>query len=228
MNMENIWLNDNGIEFLLFSYFGITKNELEKDDEATKEKIVKKCAERAYRDMCRTLKFISDSDENRKAFRKDIYCIIVRRVNNDLFQCNDENFDNVHHEICNDIIIKANESKILQTFSYGQAQKWLNMTIKYMRMFNCFIKLMNDNDLENKLHVPVDAYIITKAKEEFGIMGPRDPWSKWDEKKYKNFQDNLRKAIKHHPEDDNGTQYKSPIEWEEKAWIEIAKKKRAN
>lgn len=88
------------------------------------------------------------------------------------------------------------------------------MTIKYMRMFDCFSKLMNDNDFENELHVPVDAYIITKAKKEFDINITNKPWSRWEIGDYTKFQKDLRKKLSD----------ESPIKWEEKAWIEIAKK----
>lgn len=233
-------LTKNAKEFLVFSYFGITEDELEKDDEDTKEKIVKKCAERAYLDMCRTLTFSEKMDgkpkkekdrieEERKNFRNEIISEQIVPGVIKLFSGDVSKFKDEHNTICENIknekwenLLKKRNKDDKGVFYYGQAQKWLNMTIKYMRMFGCFSKLINDNDFENELHVPVDTYIITKAKEEFGITRPRDPWSKWDDKEYKKFQGNLRDSIK------KSSKEESPIEWEERVWIERAKELREN
>lgn len=233
-------LTDNAKKFLVFSYFGITEDELEKDDEDTKEKIAMKCADKAYEDMCRTLTFSEKMDGKykkeikgkRQGFRKAICKLIVENVF-ELLECNEDNFDSWHNTACRKIEKKANEypgfceQKLLakrnkddkEVFYYGQAQKWLNMTIKYMLMFDCFSKLMNDNDLENKLHVPVDNYVIKAAKgEKLAARIKISPkvWSKWNDEEYKEFQESLSDAL-------GG---ESPMKWEEKAWIEIAKEER--
>lgn len=235
--MENIWLNDNGIEFLLFSYFGITKEELKENNEATRKDIAKKCAERAYRDMCRTLTFNDSSDNERREFCEEISNEIAKRVIDKLFKCdNEEKFKEEHMSLCNDIeniakaycgqskellLKKRNEENDDAVFYYGQAQKWLNMTIKYMLMFDCFNNYREK--YKSAIHVPVDNYVIKAAKElqkksAVEIKISSNAWSKWNEGEYKEFQDSLRTAL-------GG---KSQIEWEEEKWLEIAKAERKN
>ncbi len=239
-------LTNSAKKFLVFSYFGITEDELEENNESVRKSIAMKCADKAYEDMCRTLTFSEKMDgrtkeekknieKKRKDFRRDICKLIVDNMLGEhseniigLFRCDKNDFCSNHEELCKKIRNAANEyppkgnQKLLKkrnendsmAFHYGQAQKWLNMTIKYMRMFDCFSKLMNDNDFENELHVPVDAYIITKAKKEFDINITNKPWSRWEIGDYTKFQKDLRKKLSD----------ESPIKWEEKAWIEIAKK----
>ena len=50
-------------EFLWFSYFGITVETAKGMDS---DELIKICAKRAYLDMCRTLRFTEDGDNNSK------------------------------------------------------------------------------------------------------------------------------------------------------------------
>lgn len=74
---------------MVFSYFGITEDELKEKD--AKDRIAMKCAERAYLDMCRTLTFSEKMDgrtkeekknieKKRKDFRRDI-CMCLSSKN---------------------------------------------------------------------------------------------------------------------------------------------------
>lgn len=119
----------------------------------------------------------------------------------------------------NDFIIKVN------TFTIGQAQKWLNMTLKYLWLLN----ILPDGLNEEYLHIPVDSYIIEavgakKDNYQYGLelVSPisKSSWSSWDNyDKYMDFQDEVKKVIKE--------KYNSltPLEWESLAWIEVAKSK---
>lgn len=146
-----------------------------------------------------------------------------------------------HKETCNKVIKKAQEyeqDNWLQKngnegkgFYYGQAQKWVNMTIKYMWVTERWKDKLDK--LMNVLHVPVDSYIIegvwnrdgwedvlkgilVNGKEKSGRFSSDKvvPWSKWDETQYKDFQVALRTKLK---------KEQTPFEWEEETWIEIAK-----
>lgn len=245
-------LTNSAKKFLVFSYFGITEDELEENNESVRKSIAMKCAERAYLDMCRTLTFSEKMDgrtkeekdeikEKRKKFRDDICDLIVKNLikspgDKGLFEGSPKGFCGRHYDLCVEIkdtannyegnsglLLKRNEEN-KEPFSHGQAQKWLNMTIKYMLMFQCFDYLI-DEDYKGKLHVPVDSYVIKAAKElqkdeELAAKIKISPkaWSKWNEGEYKEFQDSLRTAL--------GT--RSPIEWEERVWIERAKELREN
>ena len=136
-------------------------------------------------------------------------------------------FDCEHKRICEEIINTYSE---ISELTYGKAQKWLNMMLKYVLM------TAEDFALKNYLHIPVDSYIMQavgsdnpKLKyclklecvpKKDGTVGKYSestskPWSKWNYEEYIAFQNCIRKAI-------SESGYSSPIEWENKAWIEIA------
>lgn len=135
-----------------------------------------------------------------------------------------------------------NEEK--QKFYYGQAQKWLNMTMKYMWLTG----LWKDefDRLLPMLHIPVDSFIIEavwhEGFEEDGRGWIKDEdvqklsvnlpcentkrkgkyaddktvsWSKWNDSEYINFQTSLRSWCKD----------EAPIIWEGRAWIKIANRR---
>ena len=186
------------------------------------------------------------------------------RIIKELPNITDKNFDGIHFDICNKIVslarnykgktdslvlsvIKNNKNEKIdqKSFYYGQAQKWLNMTLKYMYLLGFW-----DDDLKRfskVLHVPIDNYIIEavwhegetennkiKLKNKIWLIKIPSPygdsvrknkynqeiiisWSKWSEDEYKDFQIKLRK----HPL----LEGKSPLEWENDIWIKIASSK---
>ena len=81
-------LTKNAKKFLVFSYFGITEDELEENNESVRKSIAMKCADKAYEDMCRTLTFSEKMDGEhkkeiegkRQEFRKAICELIVKNV----------------------------------------------------------------------------------------------------------------------------------------------------
>lgn len=140
-------------------------------------------------------------------------------------------FDSWHRKTCEDICQVAKEYTRGDDdkFSGGQAQKLVNMTLKYLL-------LLGDEkafEFKERLHVPVDSYIM-EAASDCGIHIPNKnknksnckfsstslPWSKWEyDDDYINFQNDIdiREKIK---------TYDTPMDWEHKAWIEIAKKRK--
>lgn len=111
-------------------------------------------------------------------------------------------------------------------FTYGNAQKWVNMTMKYLWLLGL---LDNTVDCE-RLHIPIDSFIIdamwsdqnvnlplrsengdrskTYAKPSDHVLG----WSQWDDIMYGAFRSGL-------PE-------KYSLCWENDAWIEQAVKRK--
>ena len=213
------------LEFLKYAYFNITKGDSMND-------ILRKCANKAYMDFCRTIRFKTE-DGNIKAEYKTKICDML--VNNydaltDAVKSTDDKqtvFDKEHNRICEEIIKTYSE---ISEFTYGQAQKWLNMMLKY-------VLLIEENSaLKSYLHIPVDSYIM----QSVGSDNPKlkyclklecipqknctvdkysestsKPWSKWDYEEYIAFQNSIRTAIAE-------SDYNSPIEWENEAWIEVA------
>lgn len=143
-------------------------------------------------------------------------------------------FDEWHEEKCKEITEKMNgnyetvnnsDEKVLnKSFTIGQAQKWVNMTLKYLWLLDALPKNIGEKDL----HVPIDSYIIEIAydnKNKFdNALGleekPNKSWSKlYKYEKYFKIQEAIREAIK-----TNTTNETIPIKWESLAWIEVAEK----
>lgn len=137
----------------------------------------------------------------------------------------EDNFDKWHFILSSTIVKTAKNTDRLfeadNSFSFGQAQKWINMTLKYMRIMG-FSGFKDDY-----LHIPLDDYILTALKKSGKICDPYDieglnissslitKWSKIDDyQNYFKLQLDIRNALK-------GKM--TPIEWESKAWIAEAK-----
>lgn len=187
-----------------------------------------------------------DFKNNKKTFKTDTEIIIYNAIENysTFVENNSGNhkipqeckiyFDKWHY-ILSTIIVDASqrteklfksEEGIPYGITYGQAQKWINMTLKYMR-------IMGFSDFSDSfLHIPLDDYILTalkkkdKINDEFEIKGldistkSIDKWSKITQyEKYIKLQLDIRNKL------DNTL---SPIEWESKAWIAEAKNRNDN
>ena len=94
--------------------------------------------------------------------------------------------------------------------TYGQAQKWINMTIKYLYLFGGY----TFDSVFEELHIPVDNYILDIANEKVGIDRPKKPWSKWEEEQYRNYQNEIKSKIKI-----------APLIWEFENWLDVAQNK---
>lgn len=257
--MENKISDYGAIDFLCFYLLGVTQADIGSNGKEDELLLLSKCANRAYLDLNRTLKFkkVPEEDkenyqklqEQKSKFRKDISKIIVDRITN-LLNEEPQDYEAWHEETCNKVIEKAQEyeqDNWLQKngdkgFYYGQAQKWVNMTIKYMRVTEKWKDKLDK--LMNVLHIPVDSYILQGvwddehleledkedilkqvSKKDVDVKARLrlkknfndqwfDPWSKWEEDQYISFQKNLRNKL-------NNNQFA----WEGKTWIEIAKKR---
>lgn len=133
------------------------------------------------------------------------------------------NFATWHKEVCERLVKdynKIHDENNKNFFTYGNAQKWLNMTLKYLWLLN---RLPNDMD-EKALHAPIDSYILQKLKklEIEGVTGSGETfyykkkcWSNIDKyNEYMELQEKIRKFAK--------ADGKSVIEWENEAWIEMS------
>lgn len=259
-------LSQEATSFLMHSYFGITLAELENGN---KDTVIMKCAQRAYLDLSRTLEFtnkittsmnISKQEKvqnEHQDFRDKICTVIKDQILDKLLKSDEMNtsFDDIHKQACENIIEEAKNSPALsekknakepQKFYYGQAQKWLNMTIKYMWLTG----LWKDEfgRLLPKIHIPVDSFIIeaiwhedfnedNKGKiedysiEKLSVTLPCEnkkrqykyasdkvtSWSIWSYEEYSKFQTSLREWCER-----NNI---CPLLWEGQAWIKIANKR---
>lgn len=188
------------LDFLKAIYFGNFTDPL------------KAASSRAYRDMNRTIRFNGLPDANRLELREKvngIFEIEISKLTSDNITSQDE-FDTWHRNVSDAIKnLYLNEGI---KFTYGHAQKWINMTIKYLYMLeaNSF-----DNVFEF-LHIPLDNNVFDMARDSLGISRPKVAWSNWNnyEEQYLQYQNLIREKIT------IGT----PLRWEFRYWLKAARK----
>ena len=133
---------------------------------------------RAFLDFSRTLKI---KDDNRANLRKDAEEYISSQLNKVTiteFRTQSE-FDSFHKVSCEELINTWDE------LTFGQAQKWINMTLKYWLLFGD--KRIDGIEKNAKFfHIPIDSYV---QKGMFNEKNPK-PWSKIDNyETYFNYQE---------------------------------------
>lgn len=182
------------IKFLKTCYFGDLKDPLEA------------ASSRAYRDMARTIRFKDGlSDSTKKELRKkvsDVFDPEIKKLNLNSITSQDD-FDTWHRQVSN--IIKKTYKDEGITLTYGQTQKWINMTIKYLYVLgeNTF------DDVFGFLHIPLDNYIFDIASKILEVDRPTDAWSSLDDyDKYLEYQKSLREKMVND----------MPLSWEFKNW----------
>lgn len=245
--------NNKAFDFLLYSYFGIKESDLNDQSKKDIQYICAKRAYldlartvkyRYSSSELEKMKSKKSSEEDRDEANnfigsknnliKNICENILSPVKTEKGEISFENsdFDDWHKAKCREIInfmnnsIDKSNTKILKKdFTIGQAQKWVNMTLKYLWLLNA----LPTGVKPEYLHVPIDSYIIeiaydnkNKFENALGLLEekPKKSWSKLPEyKKYFKIQEAIRKAIK-----TNTTNKTIPIKWESLAWIEVAEK----
>lgn len=158
--------------------------------------------------------FDKKKEDAKKEWKEDIVENIICPQIESLINNGTTDFDKWHETVCNEIILESDKmlAEISIVLHYGQAQKWLNMTLKNMLILENW-KITDS--IKNSMHCPVDGYIITAAKK-LGVKIPKKedkPWSIWNKADYVDFQKNLVSKLKG-----------SRIEWEIESWP-IYKKK---
>lgn len=245
--------NNKAFDFLLYSYFGIKESDL--NDQSKKDipyicakrayldltRTVKysyssseleemKSKKSSEEDKDKATNFIDSKNELIKNICENILSPIKTKEGEISFESSD--FDKWHKAKCEEIINfmnnsidKSNTNILKKDFTIGQAQKWVNMTLKYLWLLNA----LPTGVKPEYLHVPIDSYIIeiaydnkNKFENALGLLEekPKKSWSELSKyKKYFEIQEAIREAIK-----TNTTNETIPIKWESLAWIEVAEK----
>lgn len=240
--------NENAINFLLYSYFELTLDSGENE-------ILDAAAERAYRDASgRVLSIANESESGKyKGNAKE-------KLNSQLLKLPPAaDYDTWFFETCCELktAYKTAENKDGDhAFHFGHAQKWVNMTMKYLYVIKSIFKVYGKDilpwltdDLEERLHIPVDSYIMEaaaakgtisckKQKVNFpyglGLSLPGNNGDKDEGEGKKPVPYSSAKAWSKWEKADYETFYKklrekvklsekSPLDWEGPAWIEMAK-----
>lgn len=229
---------ENAVNFLLFGYFGITL-------ENSKDDIISAAINRAYRDAAShvlSLKDDSKKDTERgKKLFADASELIKVFIEEVLTNGAQNEYNEKHHIICEKLTSKySNSANSGYEFSYGIAQKWVNMTMKYLGVILTIFSEFNDKNnfitfhksfqaVESYLHVPIDGYILEYvSKEKYSNVEPIDiakkennnnlAWSKYKENDYQKLQSSIKDTFIN--------ETTPPLDWENEAWIKVAKSKK--
>lgn len=139
---------------------------------------------KAYLDFCRTLK-ITDKDtyqEKIKECKDDLKSHLDKLIKVDIRDQDD--FDVRHKVICESLI------KNWTDLTYGQAQKWVNMSLKYwLTIGDSKIPSISKN--AKYFHIPIDRFVMEGM---FGqTINKSKAWSKLNYDEYMCYQLNYRK-----------------------------------
>ena len=177
------------MDFYKYGFFGNLENP------------IKSAIHKAYRDLCRTITGLSKNKnkaEIRHKAEESIYGNITLLFG--LGITTQLEFDKWHKKSCEDLIVVFREQK----FTYGQAQKWINMTLKYISMidYNCI------ENIYEYCHIPIDNYIIRATNKKLSVA-----WSRLENyNEYLDYQNWFRKEY-------DGI----PLDIEFKMWLKEAK-----
>lgn len=199
---------------LIAFYFGSTVATTDPNNKDAIEDV----AQRAYRDLNRTLTGFG-SHKNRKTLRETVLTSLFDFVQalGDVQTQGD--FDERHQAWCEKTCLLFEEDPPTQrpfTFHYGQAQKWINMTMKYLAVLDH----PEVQRVYEYLHVPIDFYVYKEASD-IGVERPLpDPesksrstaWSRLSGKQYRNYQFQLRDKL------NSLSEYPYPLDWEADIW----------
>lgn len=254
--MDNNTQFRDALNFLLFSYFGITLDY--EDKNIDKDNILSCAVKKAYEDATQRGAYNTqlDNDEQKaasqKAKQKATACLkdgINKIPEKEILIKGQERFDKWHEELCDKIKEKFGDSL---PFTYGNAQKWVNMTLKYLYLIDCICsEVCPDIDwfhsvqnISAYLHVPVDSYIIEKVWEmemednktgcdksclpiKSGKTCKNGSRGKYNSDKVEAWSTWDKKTYENFQDKlrDKDEIDDNPIDWEGPAWIEIAKKR---
>ena len=176
----------------------------------TSEQAILGASGKAYADLQRTLQGMG-THPDRDILKQKTHESITAFVD-DLATINSqEEFDQAHKRWCEKTVAEfeqyAHPTRTGFKFHYGQAQKWLNMTLKYLAV-------LDHPDVQRVypyLHVPLDQYVYNEASRE-GIKR-LTAWSRLGPEKYITYQESPREMVK------AKGKYSCPLDWEADVWV---------
>lgn len=160
---------------------------------------------KAYKDLMRTIRGFADIENHDEIItnaRSNLKSSIIKILSQNI--TTQKQFDIIHEEACNELI----KAFSIQPFTIGQAQKWINMTFKYLYL----LEYEKIDSVYEYCHVPIDSYMLNITNYSMS-----KPWSKLnDYKEYLNYQIWFR----------NKYNDSIPLDKEFYLWLEEAKKNR--
>ncbi|MEG0282522.1 MAG: hypothetical protein RR662_05030 [Clostridia bacterium] len=169
----------------------------------------KAASRRAYRDMNRTIRFGNLEVLVRENIRNTIDELLESEIVSIMEEKQSQKeYDDWHQTLSIKMIDVYQKHGV--HFTYGQAQKWINMMMKYLYV-------LCPNNVEKNfcnLHIPIDNYIFSIAQKELNIKYPANPWSRWESyEEYIDYQKLIRTNL----------QDIAPLRWEFVFWLKEAR-----
>lgn len=146
------------------------------------------CIDRAYRDFNRTLHGIGCLDKKEEIYIKAKTELVkfLFRLKENADVADQKMFDNWHKLTC-DALSSVYREHGYDYFYVGQAQKWINMTFKYIFAMG-EDRIPGFENFYNFCHVPIDN-ILLRALEKYQAPPITCAWSRLnDYRKYLDFQ----------------------------------------
>ena len=232
---------DYAIDFLFYSYFRLDLNSSTSD-------IVNSAIEKAYLDAVQQGAYNTLVPDNMKDKSAEIKGLAKTQILEFLSSVSIEDYRIKHDTCCDNLVnlyadIRNKNNSELQAFTFGNAQKWVNMTTKYIYLICVVFSNTTEQhpfkksiyskfiDFENILEIPIDSFILEKIwndlpQVELPLKNNRNrngkwssekviPWSQWNRDMYVSFRNSFLKTVH------------NPIAWENTAWIEIAQKRKS-
>lgn len=162
------------------------------------DEVIQESIKLAYNDFKRTLQGIGSApSENpyakaEESIKEEIYKLKKQGIQSQ------ENFDDWHKKACDKLLDLYNGR---WKFCLGKAQKWINMTLKYLVAFKLGLNIKELGhyvELTPYFHVPIDNYILSEVKGIIpsDIIAGLKPWSKISDRAlYDKFQSTFRKTF---------------------------------
>ena len=173
----------------------------------------------AYGDMARhTMKYPAGmTDKQKETLKKEIKesvnKILVSRL--EALKNDNGNFDRWHEDTRNAIITAVKKQGV--SFTHGQAQKWLNMLIKYLYVFDLEeYRFIFTEERIKALHMPID----NKVLKELKIQCPNGSWSKLTADGYQALQKQIKESLENR--NPSNPDEKIPFYWELIHWSTLS------
>jgi len=162
----------------------------------TDSNLITRCVRAGYLDLSRTLhglRVLPSRELLRRQARKYLRDRFTDIKTKKTIIQNQQDFDDWHKSSCQGLISLYNDHKF-KTFHKGQAQKWINMTYKYVFTLG-EDRLPGFAHLYSLCHVPLDIKIINNL-EKFNPPVLSTRWSRIDDhQEYMAYQKWVRKSF---------------------------------
>jgi hypothetical protein len=136
------------------------------------EDYLTRCREHAYRDFQRTLRGIAKLARAEEAYSRADEALQLTAIR-DTAAPTQEHFDTWHRSTCSELAAIYEDCGY--SFTVGQAQKWINMTLKYIYVMGD-ARVPGFGHLYDLCHVPLDR-ILMDALLKYGFEPLPCAWS---------------------------------------------------